>query len=84
MVKFQMNHKLKQDDGVTDQSVNQSRTTEGDSEQDVHQVNVQEKVQISWLFDTGADAHVMPKNVWEQLREPSLQKTRVVKFFIQV
>ena len=40
------------------------------SEEDVHQVRIQEKVETIWLFDTGADAHVMPKHVWEQLGEP--------------
>ena len=30
-----------------------------------------------WLFDTGADAHVMPKHVWEQLGEPTMQATKV-------
>ena len=36
--------KLKQDDGVSDQSVNQSRTTEDDSECVAYQVKVHEKV----------------------------------------
>ena len=58
---------LKQDDGATDQSVNQSRTTENDSERAAYQVQVLEKVETTWLFDTGADAHVMPKYVREQL-----------------
>ena len=62
---------------MTDQSVNQSRTTEDDSERVAYQVKVQEKVQTTWLFDTGAAAHVMPKYVWEQLGEPTLQTTRV-------
>ena len=31
----------------------------------------------TWLFDTGADAHVMQKCVWEQLGEPALQTTNV-------
>ena len=52
-------------------------TTEHDSEQDVHQVRIQEKVETIWLFDTGTDAHVMPKHVLGQLGEPSLQTTRV-------
>ena len=47
MVKFLMNQKLKQDDGGTDQCVNQSRTTEGDSERVTHEVKVQEKVQTT-------------------------------------
>ena len=62
---------------MTFQSVNQSRTTEDDSERVAYRVNVQEKVQTTWLFDTGADAHVMPKYVREQLGEPTLQTTRV-------
>ena len=69
--------KLKQDDGVTDQCMNQSRTTEDDSERVACQLKVEEKVQTTWLSDTGADAHVMPKYVWEQLGEPTLQTTRV-------
>ena len=31
----------------------------------------------TWLFDTGADAHVMPKSVCEQMGEPTLQTTKV-------
>ena len=31
----------------------------------------------TWLFATRADTHVMPKCVWEQLREPALQTTNV-------
>ena len=76
MVKFLMNPKLKQDDGVTDQSGNRSRTTEDDSERVAHRVKVQEKVQTTWLFDTGTDAHVMPKYVWEQFGEPTLQNNK--------
>ena len=72
-----MNQKLKQDDGVTGQSVNQSRTTENDSERAAYQVKVQEKVETTWSVDTGADAHVMPKYVWEQLGGPTLQTTTV-------
>ena len=68
--------KLKQDDDVTDQNVSQSRTTENDSERGVYQVRNQEKVETIWLFDTRADAHVMPKYVWEQWGEPTLQTTR--------
>ena len=63
MVNSLMNQKLKQDDDVTDQRVNQSRTTENDSERDVFQVRVKEKVETNWLFDTRADAHMMPKHV---------------------
>ena len=77
MVKCLMDQKLKQDDDVTDQNVNQSRTTENDSERDVLQIRNQEKVETIWLFDTRADAHVIPKLSWEQLGEPSLQTTRV-------
>ena len=29
------------------------------------------------MFDTRADADVMPKHVWEQLGEPTLQTTKV-------
>ena len=61
---------------MTDQSVNRSRTTEEDSERVAYQVKVQEKIQTTWLFDTEADAHVMPKFEWEQLGEPTLQTTR--------
>ena len=67
----------KVDDDVTDQSVNQSRATENDSKRDIYQVRIQEKVETIWLFDAGADAHVMPKHVWEKLGEPTLQTTRV-------
>ena len=69
--------KAKQDDDVTDQNVNQSRTAENDSGRDVYQVRTQEKVETIWLFDTGADAHVMPKHMWEQVGEPTLQTTKV-------
>ena len=31
------------------------------------QVKIQEKVETTCLFDTGASAHAMPKHVWEQL-----------------
>ena len=41
-------------------------------------MRIQEKVEIIWLFNTEADAHVMPKQVWEQSGEPSLQTTRVM------
>ena len=77
MVKSWMNHKLKRDDDVTDQSVDQSRTAEDGSERDVYQVRIQEKVETLWLLDTGADAHVMPKHVSEQSGEPALKRTRV-------
>ena len=64
MVESLMVQKLKQDGDMTDQNVNQSRTTENDSERDVHRVRIQAKVETIWLFDMGADAHVMPKHVW--------------------
>ena len=73
MAKSLMDQKLKQDDGVTDQNVNQSRTTQNDSERNVYQVRIQEKFETIWLFATGADVHVMPKHVWEQLGELSMQ-----------
>ena len=66
------NQKLKRDDDVTDQNVHQSRTTENDSERDVYQVRIQE----NWLSDTGANAHVIPKHVWQKLGEPLLQTTK--------
>ena len=59
------------------ESVNRSRTTEEDSERVAYQVKVQEKIQTTWLFDTEADEHVMPKYEWEQLGEPTLRTTRV-------
>ena len=62
---------------MTDQNVNQSRTAENVSERIVYQMRIQEKVQTILLFDTRADAHVMPMHVWKQLGEPSLQTTRV-------
>ena len=37
----------------------------------------QKEHETIWLFDTRADAHVMPKHVWEQLGEPSLLTTGV-------
>ena len=77
MAQSLMNQQLNQDDGVTEKCVNQSGTTENGSEHAVCQVKVQEKVVTTWLFDTGADAHVMPKCVWEQLGEPTLQTTSV-------
>ena len=64
-----MDQQLKQDDDVTDQNVNQTRTTENDPEPDVYQVRIQEKVETIWLFDTGNDADAMPEPVWEQLGE---------------
>ena len=75
MARSLIDQKLRQDDVVTDQNVSQSRTTEDDSERDVNQVRIQEKAETIWLFATGADAHVMPKDVWEKLGEPSPQTT---------
>ena len=77
MVKFLMNETFTQDDGVTDYIVNQSKRTEDDPKRVAYHVEVHEKVQTSCLFDTGVDAHVMPTYAWEQLREPTLQPTRV-------
>ena len=69
---------MKQDDGVTDRSVNQSRTTEGTSERVAHQVKVQEKFQTNLLFDAGSEAHMIPNYVWEQFGEQlTLPTTRV-------
>ena len=80
MAKSLTNQKLNQDDVVTEQCVNESLTAENGSEHAACQVNVQEKVVPTWLFDTGADAHVMPKcvcgNNWEN---PTLQTTNVTQ-----
>ena len=65
------------DDVATDQCVNQSKTTDGDPGQVATRVRSQEKLIITWLFDTGADHHVMPKFVWEQLGEPALRPSSV-------
>ena len=46
------------------------------SEHGACQVKNQEKVGTTLLFDTGADAHVMPGYVGEQSGEPTLQPTR--------
>ena len=64
MVRFKMNQTLRQNNGVTDQSANQPRTTEDDSERAAYEV-------------TGVDAHMMRKDLWEQLGEPTLQTPRV-------
>ena len=45
------------------------------SEHGACQVIIQEKVETTLLFGTGADAHVMPGYVGEQLGEPTLQPT---------
>ena len=61
---------MKQDDDVTErESIENNREN---SERYVNHVRIQEKVETIWLFDTGADAHVMPKNVWE------LQTTKIL------
>ena len=62
-------------DAATDQSVSQAKTVLESSEHVACQMKIQEKVETTWLFVTGADAHVMPK--WEQLGEPTLQSTSV-------
>ena len=67
MMKFLMSQKLKQDDEVTDHYVNQSRKTENDTNRVTYQVKVHQKVQTTLLFDTGADANVMSKYVWDHL-----------------
>ena len=72
-----MNQKLYQDDGVKEQCVNQSGTAENGSEHVACQVQALEKVVTTWLVDTGADAHVMLKCVWQQLGEPTLQTITV-------
>ena len=77
VAKSLVNQKLNQDDGVTEKCVNQSGTAEKGSKHAACQVKVQEKFVATWLFDTGADAHVMPTCVWEQLGEPTLQTTNV-------
>ena len=69
MAKSLMDQQLKQDDDMTDKNVNQTRTSENDSERDVYKVRFHQKVETIWLFDTRADVHVMPKRVWEQLGE---------------
>ena len=63
MAKSLTNQKVNQDHGATEQFVNESGTAENGSEHAACQVNVQEKVVPTWLFDTRADAHVMPKCV---------------------
>ena len=55
--------------------MSQAKTVLESSEHVACQMKIQEKVETTWLFDTGADAHVMPK--WEQLGEPTLQSTCV-------
>ena len=77
MAKSLTDRKLNQDGDVTEQCVNQSGTAENGSEHAACQVKVQNKVVTTWLFDTRADAHVMPKCVWEQLGEFALQTKNV-------
>ena len=77
MAKFLMDQTLRRADDVTVKSVNESGATDNSSEHDAGQVIVQEKIVTTYLFDTGADTHVMPKCVWEQLGEPALQTTNV-------
>ena len=62
-------------DAATDQSMSQAKTVLESSEQVACQMKIQEKVETTLLFNTGADAHVIPK--WEQLGEPTLQSTSV-------
>ena len=48
---------------------NHSRVTSDASEHCTDQLKIQLVVEAIWLFDTGTDAHVMLKHVWEQLGE---------------
>ena len=57
--------------------MNESGTAVNCSEHDAGQAIVQEKVVTTWLFETGADTHVMPKCVWEQLGDTALQNTNI-------
>ena len=77
MAKFLMDKKLRRADDVTVKSVNESGAADNSLEHDAGQVIVQAKIVTTWLFDSGADTHVMPKCVWEQLGEPALQTTKV-------
>ena len=77
VAKFLMDLRWRQAHDVTVKSVNESGTAVNCSDHDAGQVIVQEKVVTSRLFDTGADTHVMPKCVWEQLGEPALQTTNI-------
>ena len=54
-----------------------AQSAENGSEHDACQVTIQEKAVTTWLFDTDADAHVVPNCAWEQLGEPMLQTTSV-------
>ena len=60
-----------------DQCENHSRVTSDASEHCTDQLRVQYIVEATWLFDAGADAHVMLKHVCEQLGELELQPTSV-------
>ena len=62
---------------VTVRSVNESGTAVNCSGHDGGQVKNAGKNVTTWLFDTGADTHVMPKCVWVLLGEPALQTTNV-------
>ena len=72
-----MDRRLRRADDVTVKSVNESRAVQNCPEHDVGQAIVQEKVVTTWLLDTRAFTHVMPKCLWEQLGEPALQTTNV-------
>ena len=50
-----------------------AQSVENGSEHDACHVTIQEKAVTTWLFDTDADAHVVPNCAWEQLGEPMLQ-----------
>ena len=65
------------DDAATCLSVGQEKVVLKSSEHVACQVQIQGKFETTWWFDRGADAHVMPKRVWEQLGESTLQPTSV-------
>ena len=65
------------DDAATCLSVGQEKAVLESSEHLACQVQIQGKFETTWWFDRGADAHVMPKHVWEQLGESTLQPTSV-------
>ena len=60
-----MDRRLRRADDVTVKSVNESEAVQNCPEHDVGQVIVQEKVVTTWLLDTRAVTHVMPKCLWE-------------------
>ena len=72
-----MDLRWRQAHDVNVKSENESGTAVNCSEHDAGQAIVQEKVLTTWLFDTAADTHVMPKCVWEQMGEPALQTTNI-------